>query len=229
MGRNKLERFADITSFVNVTEFTDFQKPSAVKPKGKWKSEIFKNKNPVILELACGKGEYTLALSERYPQKNFIGIDIKGARIWKGAKKALDRQRSNVHFLRIYIDHLDEYFVPGEVDDIWITFPDPYPRGSDRNKRLTSPKFLNIYRNLLHPGGTVRLKTDNDELFRYTHRVAERTGCNIMEMVENIYGERPDDPLLTLKTYFEKKHLKKGKTISYIRFSLPDNTSTRIR
>lgn len=221
MGRNKLERFAEISAFENVTEFTDFQNPEDIKPKGKWTSEVLKGKHPITLELACGKGEYTMALSEKYPKKNIIGVDIKGARIWKGAREALQRNRKNVHFLRIYIDHLDEYFAPGEVEDIWITFPDPYPRGSDRNKRLTSPKFLNIYQNVLKPDGSVRLKTDSDQLFAYTRRVIERTGCKILDLVENVYDERPGDPLLTLKTYFEKKHLKKEKTISYIRFSLP--------
>lgn len=226
MGRNKLERFEDITTFKNVLEFTDFQEPNANKPKGRWKTDIFEKEQPVVLELACGKGEYTLALSEQYPHKNIIGIDIKGARIWKGARRALEKGLRNVHFLRIYIDHLDEYFASREVDDIWITFPDPYLRGSDRNKRLTSPKFLNIYQKILHPDGSVRLKTDSDQLFAYTQRVIEQTGCRILDLVENIYEERPDDPLLTQKTYFEKKHLKKGKTISYIRFSLPEDSVT---
>lgn len=221
MGRNKLERFREIGTFENVLEFTDFQEPDAEKPKGKWKTDIFGNDHPIILELACGKGEYALALSERYPETNIVGVDIKGARIWKGARKVLQQQRTNVHFLRIYIDHLDEYFASGEVEDIWITFPDPYPRGSDRNKRLTSPKFLNIYQNVLHPDGSVRLKTDSDKLFAYTRKIIEETGCKIRDLVKNIYEERPDDPLLTQKTYFEKKHLKKGRIISYIEFSLP--------
>ncbi|SHE95940.1 tRNA (guanine-N(7)-)-methyltransferase [Fodinibius roseus] len=221
MGRNKLERFEDITAFENVLEYTDFQESEAPMPKGRWNSEIFEKEQPIILELACGKGEYSLALSEQYPGNNIIGVDIKGARIWKGAREALQSNRENVRFLRIYIDHLDGYFAPGEVEDIWITFPDPYPRGSDRNKRLTSPKFLNIYQNILQPDGSVRLKTDSDQLFSYTRSVIEKTGCRILEMVENIYEERPGDPMLTQKTYFERKHLKKGKTISYLRFTLP--------
>lgn len=222
MARNKLERFEDITAFENVLECTDFQGTEVSKPKGQWNTDVFEKEQPIILELACGKGEYSLALSEQYPGRNIVGVDIKGARIWKGARKALQGNRRNVRFLRIYIDHLDEYFAPGEVGDIWITFPDPYPRGSDRNKRLTSPKFLNIYRNVLQPEGSVRLKTDSDQLFSYTRRVIEKSGCRILEVVEDIYEERPEDPLLTRKTYFEKKHLIKGKTISYIRFMLPE-------
>ncbi|WP_372636133.1 tRNA (guanosine(46)-N7)-methyltransferase TrmB [Fodinibius sp.] len=221
MGRNKLERFEDITAFENVLEYTDFRETEVPVPRGRWNSDIFEKEQPIVLELACGKGEYSLALSEEYPGKNIIGVDIKGARIWKGAREALQSNRGNVRFLRIYIDHLDEYFAPGEVEDLWITFPDPYPRGSDRNKRLTSPKFLNIYQNILQRDGSIRLKTDSDQLFSYTRRVIEKTGCRILERVENIYEERPGDPLLTQKTYFERKHLKKGKTISYLRFTLP--------
>ncbi|SMO91203.1 tRNA (guanosine(46)-N7)-methyltransferase TrmB [Fodinibius sediminis] len=222
MGRNKLERFDEIGTFDNVSECTDYQDEEAVRPGGKWRSDVFENEHPIILELACGKGEYALALSEHYPDRNIIGVDIKGARIWKGARRALKNNRWNVHFLRIYIDHLDEYFAPGEVDDIWITFPDPYPRGSDRSKRLTSPKFLDIYQKVLGPEGSVRLKTDSEQLFDYTRRTIEKTGCTLLDLVDDIYRERPDDKLLTQKTYFEKKHLEKGRTISYLRFSLPE-------
>lgn len=223
MGRNKLERFADIERFENVFEYTDFQDTSSEKPKGRWKQEVFKNDNPITLELACGKGEYTLFLSKRYPEKNIVGVDIKGARIWKGARQALKEKRSNVHFLRSYIDHLHEYFSPDEVDDIWITFPDPYPKGSDRDKRLTSPKFLKIYQQFLHPGGSVRLKTDNEQLFDFTRRVLAKKDCKVKRVVKDIYHECPDDKLLTHKTYFEKKHLNKGRTISYLQFSLPES------
>lgn len=222
MGK-KLKRFEEIAAFPNVSEYTDFQSEEIQKPKGKWKAEIFENDHPITLELACGKGEYALKLSKQFPQRNIIGIDIKGARIWKGASRALQENRENIHFLRVYIDHLEEYFGAGEVDDIWITFPDPYPKGSDRNKRLTSPKFLSIYQKVLAPNGTIRLKTDSDQLFSYTKWTIEQTECKVLDVVEDIYDERPDDPLLTHKTYFEKKHLKRGRTISYIEFSLPDS------
>ncbi len=221
MGTNKLQRYKEISEFEHVLEYTDFQDDDSVKPKGRWRSDIFDNDNPIILELACGKGIYTLELARRNPDTNVIGIDIKGARIWKGATKALDEELENVHFLRMYIDHLYEYFAPSEVDDIWITFPDPYPREGDRSKRLTSRKFLNIYQKVLKPGGKVRLKTDSDDLFTFSKEVISETGCEVFDLVESIYDDRPDDELLTVKTDYEKRHLEKGKAISFIKFGLP--------
>lgn len=224
MGINKLQRFEEISEFQNVLELTDYQDDKFSKPKGRWHSDIFENKNPIILELACGKGTYTLELARRNPDKNIVGIDIKGGRIWKGAKRALDEGLKNARFLRIYIDHLYEYFAPGEIDDIWITFPDPYPRAGNRSKRLTSSKFLNIYQQVLNADGKVRLKTDSDKLFSFTRRTIQKKDCKITDVVEDIYQERPGDELLTVKTDFEKKHLRKGKTISFISFSLPKST-----
>ncbi|HEX6981775.1 MAG TPA: tRNA (guanosine(46)-N7)-methyltransferase TrmB [Balneolaceae bacterium] len=222
MPRNKLERFIDISEFEHVLEYTDFENNTSSKPKRRWHSDVFKNENPIVLELACGKGTYTVSLATQNPHKNFVGIDIKGARIWKGAKKSLNSGLTNVRFLRIFIDHLSEYFAPKEVDDIWITFPDPYLKKSDQSKRLTSPKFLSIYQKVLKPEGSIRLKTDSNELFSYTREVTEATSCKVLDIVEDIYKERPDDQWLTIKTDFEKKHLKKGKTISFIKFTLPD-------
>ncbi|MDZ7771949.1 MAG: tRNA (guanosine(46)-N7)-methyltransferase TrmB [Balneolaceae bacterium] len=220
MGKNKLERFEEIGTFENVLELTDFQDGEDEKPRGRWASEIFGNGNPLTLELACGKGEYALELARRNPTRNFVGVDIKGARIWKGAKRALDQELSNVRFLRIYIDHLPEYFRPGEVEEIWITFPDPYPRSPDRNKRLTDPKFLAIYRQVLAAGAPIHLKTDSDLLFGYTREVISEQGCHLEELVEDVHGERPDDELLGITTYYEEKHLRNGKTIHYVRFRL---------
>ncbi|HET6527458.1 MAG TPA: tRNA (guanosine(46)-N7)-methyltransferase TrmB [Balneolaceae bacterium] len=221
MPRNKLDRFQDIAEFEHVLEYTDFKNGSP-KPKGRWKGDIFGNQNPIVLELACGKGSYTLNLARKNHHKNFVGIDIKGARIWKGAQKSLDDGLTNVRFLRIFIDHLNEYFDAAEVDDIWITFPDPYLKKSDENKRLTSSKFLSIYQKVLKPGGSIRLKTDNDELFAYTKKEIEENGCKVLDVAEDIYKERPQDPWLTIKTDFEKKHLEKGRIISFISFTLPD-------
>ncbi|MGD8427565.1 MAG: tRNA (guanosine(46)-N7)-methyltransferase TrmB [Balneolaceae bacterium] len=221
MGTSKLQRFKEISEFNNVFELTDYQGNGLEKPKGLWHENIFGNPNPIILELACGKGAYTLELARRNPKKNFVGIDIKGARIWKGAKRALSESLENLRFLRIYIDHLDEYFGLGEVDDIWITFPDPYPNFGDRNKRLTSPKFLNIYKRVLKNDGRIRLKTDSDELFAFTRRVTDQMECPIHDLVKDIYTERPDDELLTIKTYYERKHLEAGKRIKFISFGLP--------
>ena len=218
MGKDKLRRFGEVDKFENVFEFTDFsEKP---KPKGRWHKDIFKNDNPIILELACGKGEYTLNLARQFPVKNFIGIDIKGARIWRGAKTALQDQLDNVRFVRMYIDHLDEYFEKDEIDEIWITFPDPYPRKSKRSKRLTSPKFQNIYNSLLKKDGVIHLKTDSDFLYNYTLKTISEERCRLYENIDDVYKEKPNDPLLTIKTFYEQMHLKKGKTIHYLSFRL---------
>lgn len=223
MGKNKLERFAEIGEFDHVFELTDYQDNQELKPIGAWNKKIFKNDHPITLELACGKGEYTLELARRNPGRNYVGIDIKGARIWKGAKRALEQEVDNLRFLRIYVDHLYEYFAPDEVDEIWITFPDPYPKFSDRNKRLTAPKFLKTYRRVLRQGRPIHFKTDSDSLFEFTREVLEEEGCEVLDMVEDIYSERPDDPLLTIKTYYERKHLDKGRRIKYVKFLLPDH------
>jgi tRNA (guanine-N7-)-methyltransferase len=169
MGKDKLRRFAEIETFSNVLQL-DEGKPY----KGEWSKSFFKNDNPVVLELACGKGEYTVNLAVLFPDKNFIGIDYKGNRIWRGAKTALEDGVNNVAFLRIQIENLEDYFGPGEVDEIWITFPDPQPQLSREKKRLTSPRFLDKYILLLKPGGCVNLKTDNDGLYAYTaEKIAE--------------------------------------------------------
>ncbi|PAU93564.1 tRNA (guanosine(46)-N7)-methyltransferase TrmB [Aliifodinibius salipaludis] len=221
MSKGKLKKFKEVTEFPNTLELTDFQNEKSQKPKGRWHSDIFENDNPMVLELACGKGTYTLELARRNPNKNFVGVDIKGHRIWKGANQALEEGLDNVRFLRIYIDHLDEYFGPDEVDDIWITFPDPYPLYSDRNKRLSGPKFLKIYQRVLKKGGAIRFKTDSNELFTFTKESVRQSGCEVHDVVEEIYQERPDDELLTIQTHFERRHLEKGRTISLIKFSLP--------
>jgi len=223
MGTNKLQRFEEISEFEHVLELTDYQDQHSSKPKGRWRADIFGNDYPIILELACGKGSYTLELAHRFPRKNIVGIDIKGARIWKGATRALDEELDNVRFMRMYVDHLYEYFAPAEVDEIWITFPDPYPNGSDRDNRLTSSKFLNIYQKVLKSSGKVRLKTDSDLLFDFTTKIIDKTGCEILESVDSIYDECSSDQLLTIKTDYEKRHLQQGKTISYIKFKLPAN------
>lgn len=221
MGRkNKLKRFEDLARFKNVFEYTDFE--DSPKPKGIWHKQIFGNRNPIVLELACGKGEYTVNLARQFPDKNFIGIDKKGWRIWIGAKQALDDSLQNVHFIRMFIDHLDQYFSRNEVDQIWITFPDPYLRDYNMSKRLTSPKFLQIYRNILKPGGSIHLKTDSDKLYEYTLEVIDEESCVVLDKVDNIYSERPDDPILTIKTFYEKHHLQNLKTIHYISFCLSE-------
>lgn len=219
MGKkNKLQRFRDIARFENVFEYTDFEhKPT---PKGNWHDEVFRNRNPIVLELACGKAEYTIFLARKFPEKNYIGIDLKGNRIWKGAKYALEKKIDHVRFIRMLIDHLEDYFEPGEVDEIWITFPDPQPRESRSKQRLTSPKFLKIYRKILKPGSLIHLKTDSGLLYRFTLETIEEEGCEIIKKVDDIYSEEPDNELLTNQTFYEKKHLKEGKTIHYVCFCL---------
>ncbi|PWN08073.1 tRNA (guanosine(46)-N7)-methyltransferase TrmB [Rhodohalobacter mucosus] len=219
MAKNKLQKFEDVARFQNVFEYTDFDEKT--KPRGCWHGDIFKNENPITLELACGKGEYTVELARRNPERNYIGIDKKGWRIWTGAKTAIEENLNNAHFMRIFIDHLEEYFKPGEVDEIWIVFPDPFLRESRESNRLTSPKFLNIYKNILKPGSVIHLKTDSPELFSYTLEVIEQENCRIVDRCDNIYKERPDDALLSIRTFYEEMHLREGRTIRYVSFQLP--------
>lgn len=213
-----MERIAEVATFDNVLEHQDFD--DAPKPAGSWNRDIFENDKPIILELACGKGEYTVALGQKFPEKNFIGVDIKGPRIWKGAKKARENSIENVRFLRCYIDHLEAFFEGKEISEIWITFPDPFLKIRDRKKRLTSPKFLNIYRKVAARDCKVNLKTDSDSLYRYTKKVIAAQELDIVDDVSNVYSEKPEDDLLTIQTFFEKKHLEAGRTIKFLSFYL---------
>ena len=214
MGKDKLKRFAEINTFSNVLQL-DAGKPF----KGGWATGFFKNNNPVVLELACGKGEYTVNLATLFPGKNFIGIDYKGNRIWRGAKTALEDGVNNVAFLRIQIENLLDYFADDEVDEIWITFPDPQPQISREKKRLTSPRFLDKYKPLLKPGGFVNLKTDNDGLHVYTAEKIAETDLKMHIKTEDLYHSEFADEVLSIKTYYEKKYLKHNKNINYLKFS----------
>lgn len=227
--RNKLQKFADLLTFSNVYESFDPSQPELqgfngelVNLKGQWATLHFNNDHPITLELACGRGEYTLGLSRRYPHRNFIGVDIKGARIWKGARRALDEELDNAAFLRTRIEALAHFFTPGEVDEIWITFPDPFLRNSKANRRLTSPFFLDQYRALLAPAGKVHLKTDEPNLYAFTLEVLGRyPGARIFYHHDDIYSRPLPLPELELRTYYESIHLAAGKTIKYIQFGLP--------
>jgi tRNA (guanine-N7-)-methyltransferase len=214
VGKDKLRRFAEIDTFKNVVQM-DAGKPY----KGSWGKEFFTNGNPLVLELACGKGEYTVNLAQLFPSKNFIGVDYKGNRIWRGAKTALEDGINNVGFLRIQIENLIEYFGPGEVDEIWITFPDPQPQLSREKKRLTSSRFLDMYRVLLKPGGYINLKTDNDALHAYTAEKIEDLGLKLHIRTEDLYKSPYADEVLSIKTYYEKKYLQSSKNINYLKFS----------
>src|SRR5215469_15247751 len=213
MAHKKLIRFAELETFKNVLQF-----PKNIK--GNW-NEFFANKHPLILELACGKGEYAVGLGKMHSNKNFIGIDIKGNRIWVGAKKALESNMSNVGFLRIEIDRVNEYFSKDEVDEIWITFPDPQLRKSKAKKRLTHPKFLRLYHQFLKQGGPIHLKTDSPDLYDFTKKVIDMYGCSLHTDYENAYGQQDLMEELKIKTHYEKLDIAESNRIHYVCFSLP--------
>ena len=212
MGQKKLKRFAEIKTFSNVLEYPkDMQ--------GKW-SEFFKNKNPLVLELACGRGEYTVGLSRLYPNKNFMGVDIKGNRIYIGAKKCLDEKLMNGVFLRTQIEMLPTYFNEAEVDEIWITFPDPQLRTSHAKKRLTHPRFLRLYQQLLKPDGIVHLKTDSPKLYAFTKRVIELYNLIKIDDCDDVYN-KSDKEELKIKTHYEGLDIAQSNKIFYLQFKLP--------
>ena len=214
MGQKKLIRFAEIKTFPNVLQFPE-------NMKGNWHHH-FENDHPITLELACGKGEYALGLASRFPQKNFIGIDIKGNRLWVGAKKALAVPLKNVAFLRIQIDKITDYFAPGEVDEIWITFPDPQLRFSKMKKRLTHPQFLRRYHQILKPGGLIHLKTDSPDLYYFTKEVCIMFNCKIHTDYEDLYEQQNLKEELMIKTHYENLDIAQSKRVHYICFSLPE-------
>ena len=226
--RNKLQKFADLLSFKNVYENFDPKNPELLGEgghpqdlKGKWGAEHFKNNRPITLELACGRGEYSLGMARMFPKRNFIGVDIKGARIWQGARIAIEEGLQNVAFIRTRIEQIALFFEPHEISEIWITFPDPFPRKSKVNRRLTAPIFLEQYRKILKPGGMMHLKTDADSLFEFTKSsLLEDKKVNICFMDDDIYSRELPYEELTIKTYYERMHLADGKTIKYIRFTI---------
>ena len=214
MGKDKLRRFAEITEFDNVIELDDGK-----ILKGSWSGKQFKNGNPIILELGCGKGEYTVNLAKLFPGINFIGIDYKGNRIWRGAKTALEENMNNVAFLRIQIENLLDYFSKNEISEIWITFPDPQPQVSREKKRLTSPRFLIMYKAILQNGGLVHLKTDSDLMYIYTLQKIKEQKLTRHINTDNLYVSEFADEVLSIKTYYEKKYLAGNKNINYVKFS----------
>ena len=214
MGQKKLHRFEELKTFSNVLQY-----PQGIK--GNWKN-FLKNDHPVILELACGKGEYAVGLGQIHPDQNFIGVDLKGNRIWVGAKKALQNNLSNVAFLRAEIDKITEYFAPGEVSEIWITFPDPQPRTGKAKKRLTHPKFLRLYEQILKKNASINLKTDSPDLYNFTKLVINRYGCKLITDIDDISNirELPDE--LKIKTHYETLDIAQSSRVHYLKFSLPE-------
>ena len=220
MGKDKISKFEAIKGFNNVIEHATEEGDSV---KGSWRSKVFKNDNPIVLELGCGKGEYSVGLAEFYPNKNFIGCDIKGNRIYIGAKDALDKKLDNVAFLRTRIDYINDFFEENEVDEIWLTFSDPQPKKP--RKRLSSPLFIERYKKLLKTGGIVHMKTDSDILFEYTvDEIKEK--YEMLEYTWDLYGELPEnlDPvtreIFHIKTHYEKLFTAKGSVIKYCKFKI---------
>ena len=221
-SKNKLKRFKENETFANVIQPNREEVITGNFPlKGVWAKDFFKNNHPIVLELGCGRGEYTVNLAKEYPDKNFIGVDIKGARFWRGAKTALEEQIPNAAFLRTQIELIDHLFAQGEVSEIWITFPDPQIKYKRTKHRLTNQDFLAKYRHILSPEGLIHLKTDSEYLHGYTLGLLHGMGHEILYANHHIYrNEGAPKEVLTIQTTYEKQYLAQGKPITYIRFRL---------
>lgn len=220
MSKGKLAKFAAMESFSNVFQYPySVVENVAFDMKGHWREEYFKNDNPIVLELGCGKGEYTVGLAKLFPDVNFIGVDIKGARMYTGAKQALEEHLDNVAFLRTNIEVIDRFFSQDEVQEIWLTFSDPQMK--NRRKRLTGTMFLNRYRHFLVDGGIVHLKTDSNFLFTYTTYLVEKNNLPVLFRTEDLYhSEMPDEKILSIQTYYESMWIERGLNIKYMKFRL---------
>jgi len=224
MAQHKLERFQAISSYTNVFQAYDYESPKLsnaghenIQMRGFWNEQYFKNQNPITLELACGKAEYTLGMSEMYPERNFIAVDIKGNRMYIGAKQALETQRNNAAFLRTRIEMLFHHFAPNEVNEIWIIFPDPQLQKA--RKRLTGKRFIDMYKKFIPPETTINLKTDDDTLYQYTLDEINENNYQLIYSCNDIYAEEKlYKKELEIKTYYEQMHLKAGKKIKFISF-----------
>ncbi|MCL1938712.1 MAG: tRNA (guanosine(46)-N7)-methyltransferase TrmB [Candidatus Azobacteroides sp.] len=218
MGKNKLQKFKDLNEFPHV-----FQYPYSVLQekgfamKGHWREQFFRNNSPIVLELGCGKGEYTVGLSQLFPDKNFIGVDIKGARMWTGARQSLENHLTNVAFLRTHIECLPYFFSSGEIAEIWITFPDP--QMSKANKRMTSARFMKLYQDILGDSGTIHLKTDSLFLYKYTQEMIRANHFPLFVQTDDLYNSPLADEILSIQTFYERQWLDRGLSVKYIRFS----------
>ena len=220
MGKNKLKKFAEMKEFRCALEYPREELLRKGFPyKGKWNSDFFKADRPIVVELGCGKGEYTVGLAKSDASRNYIGVDIKGARIWRGAKTVEEEQIPNAAFLRTEIENIRSFFEPGEVDELWITFPDPQMQKP--RKRLTSTRFLELYRGLLRSDGIVNLKTDSPFLYEYTRRLVEKNALPVLANTDDLYGSGMADPVTSIKTFYEQQWLSRGKKIKLLSFRLP--------
>lgn len=219
MGKKKLQRFAENLTFSNLFQPTYREIEHGYVHRGKWHN-YFGNDHPIILELACGKGEYTVGLAKRHPGKNYIGIDIKGARMWKGCREAHLLGLVNVAFIRTHIEQIEKFFAPGEVREIYIIFPDPQPKRIKEKKRLTSPVFLNRYLNILEPDHTVHLKTDNTQLYHYTLELIKEQGHHLTYATDDVYSSDCPEEIRNIQTFYEGKWLEEGKKITYLAFKI---------
>jgi tRNA (guanine-N7-)-methyltransferase len=221
VGKNKLRKFAENKTFSNLFQPSFDEVWGVDYPmKGKWNSSFFNNPNPIVLELGCGKGEYTINLAKTFPNKNFIGVDIKGARLWKGAKEAHDSSLKNVAFIRTRIENISSFFAKEEVSEIWITFPDPQPRPSKARKRLSSSRFLSYYQKFVKNNGLIHLKTDSQELHGYTKALVDENCLRTLICTNDLYTSGIADEILSIRTFYESMFLDQGKPITYINFEL---------
>jgi tRNA (guanine-N7-)-methyltransferase len=217
MGKNKLRKFEEMASLPNVFEYPYFALPEAGCPlKGAWRSEVFVNDHPVVLELGCGRGEYTVGLGRLFPEKNFIGVDIKGARMWVGAKESFATGMTNVAFLRTNIELIAHFFAPGEVSEIWLTFPDPQMKKV--NKRLTGTRFMRLYREILSADGRIHLKTDSPFMYAYTCEMIGANRYPVVVQTDDLYHSGLTDEVLSIRTGYEQQWLARGLSIKYVQF-----------
>lgn len=217
MPKKKLIRFRENLAFPHLFQFRYTELEKGFPLRGKWNENFFHNRNPLVLELGCGKGEYTVGLAKAYPGTNFIGMDIKGARLWRGSKTVVEEQLRNAAFIRSQVDHIGKFFDSAEVSAIWITFPDPQPH--KERKRLTSPQFLERYTNIMKCDGIIHLKTDNREFFDYTLEVIRESGLKLQWATDDLYKSGTTDDVIRVQTFYEKMWLGIGKKICYLRFS----------
>lgn len=220
MPKNKLMKYAALKGFDNVFEVPFKECSQDFHLKGRWHSSFFKNDKDVVLELGCGKGEYTIALAEKYPEYNYVGIDLKGDRIFKGAMNAQEKKLNNVAFLRTQIQFIERFFAKDEVSEIWLTFPDPQLQKPKHRKRLTAPDFINKYKNILKSGGLIHLKTDNTPLFEFTLDIIKQMKLTLLYASFDIYAESIEEEILKVQTYYESLFTAKGEKIKYLKFCL---------